>query len=201
MLGLRVHGDGRSVYSGRAGPSRGTGFLAVLTGLWTRTRGLLLDDLGTSPFGGEPLAVLAALVTSVLQVPVMTFFPGLLSGFLAYLYTWYCFSALLRTGCSRYHWKRFIHSLVNTCWTRYLQYRYLKQTDGLSPISLWTRSLPVVMVVIVSGSRWVLRCMGRERPKDSWVIDIPPLADAGVQSQSHLLVRLEQRSGTRGLGQ
>ena len=41
----------------------------------------------------------------------------------------------------------------------------------------------------------------RERPKDSWVIDIPPLADAGVQSQSHLLVRLEQRSGTRGLGQ
>ena len=38
----------------------------------------------------------------------------------------------------------------------------------------------------------------RERPKDSWSIDIPPLADAGVQSQSHLLVRLEQRSGTRG---
>ena len=32
-------------------------------------------------------------------------------------------------------------------------------------------------------------------------IDIPPLADSGVQSQSHLLVRLEQRSGARGLGQ
>ena len=34
--------------------------------------------------------VLAALVTSASPVPVMTFFPGLLSGFLAYLYAWYC---------------------------------------------------------------------------------------------------------------
>ena len=67
MLGFRVHGDVQSVYSGRASPSRGTaernllgrglgtsglaedgspGFLAILTSLWTRTRGLLLDNLG-----------------------------------------------------------------------------------------------------------------------------------------------------------
>ena len=38
--------------------------------------------------------MLAALDTSTLQVLVMTFFPGLLSDFLAYLYTWYCFPAL-----------------------------------------------------------------------------------------------------------
>ena len=38
--------------------------------------------------------MLAALVTSALPVPVMTFLPGLLSGFLAYLYTWYCFPKL-----------------------------------------------------------------------------------------------------------
>ena len=69
-------------------------FLAVLPGLCTRTRGLLLNDLETLPFGGETLVVLAALFTSASQVPVITFFPGLLSGFLAYLYTWYCFPAL-----------------------------------------------------------------------------------------------------------
>ena len=42
--------------------------------------------------------------------------------------------------------------------TRYLYYRYLKTdlyVDGLSLSSLWTRLLPVVVVVIVSGSRWV----------------------------------------------
>ena len=55
---------------------------------------MLLDDLGTSLFGGAPLAVLAALVTSTLRVLVMNFFPGLLSGFFAYLYSWYCFPAL-----------------------------------------------------------------------------------------------------------
>ena len=38
--------------------------------------------------------MLAALDTSKSQVLVMTFFPGLLSGFLAYLFTWYCFPAL-----------------------------------------------------------------------------------------------------------
>ena len=46
--------------------------------------------------------------------------------------------------------------------TRYLQIQVLRTdnfTMGLSPSSLWTRSLPVV-VVVVSGSRWVLRCMG-----------------------------------------
>ena len=75
-------------------PPRGRGFLAILTGLWMRTQGLLLDNLGTSLFGRGPLAALAALVTSASQVPVMTYFPGLLSGFLAYLYTWYCFPAL-----------------------------------------------------------------------------------------------------------
>ena len=55
---------------------------------------VLLDDLGTSPFCGAPLAVMATLVTSASQLPVMTFFTGPLSGFLAYLYTWYCFPAL-----------------------------------------------------------------------------------------------------------
>ena len=55
---------------------------------------MLLDDLGTLPFDGEPLAVLAALITSTSQVPLMTFFPGFLPVFLAYLYTWYCFPAL-----------------------------------------------------------------------------------------------------------
>ena len=39
--------------------------------------------------------MLAALVTLTLQVLVMTFFPGLLSNFFAYLYTWYCFPALV----------------------------------------------------------------------------------------------------------
>ena len=55
---------------------------------------VLLDDLGPSPFDGAPLAVLAALFMSTSLVLVMTFFPSLLSGFLAYLYTWYCFPAL-----------------------------------------------------------------------------------------------------------
>ena len=55
---------------------------------------MLLDDLGLSLFGGAPLAVLVALVTLTSQVLVMTFFHGLLSGFFAYLYTWYCFPAL-----------------------------------------------------------------------------------------------------------
>ena len=31
---------------------------------------------------------------------------------------------------------------------------------GLSPSSLLTRSLPVVVMVVVSGSRWVLWCRG-----------------------------------------
>ena len=39
--------------------------------------------------------VLATLDTSKSQVLVMTFFLGLLSGFLAYLYTWYCFPTLI----------------------------------------------------------------------------------------------------------
>ena len=39
--------------------------------------------------------MLAALYTSTSPVLVMTFFPGLLSGFLAYLYTWYCFPTLV----------------------------------------------------------------------------------------------------------
>ena len=38
--------------------------------------------------------MLAALYMSMMQALVMTFFPGLLSGFLAYLYTWYCFPNL-----------------------------------------------------------------------------------------------------------
>ena len=55
---------------------------------------MLLDNLGPSPFDGAPLAVLAAMFTSTWLVLVKTFFPSLLSGFLAYLYTWYGFSAL-----------------------------------------------------------------------------------------------------------
>ena len=115
VLGLLVHGDGSSVYAVCDGPFRGTagavywdgggvtrgfqktvcrGFLTVFTGLLTRIRWLLLDNLGSSPLDGELLAVMAVLVTSASQVPVMTFFPCLLSGFLAYLYAWYCFLAL-----------------------------------------------------------------------------------------------------------
>ena len=59
-----------------------------------RIQRLLLDDLGMLLFGGETLTVLATLITLASQVTVMTFFPGLLSGFFAYLYTWYCFPAL-----------------------------------------------------------------------------------------------------------
>ena len=51
----------------------------------------MLDDLSTSPFDRELLAVLAALFTSTSQVPAMIFFPGILPVLLAYLYTWYCF--------------------------------------------------------------------------------------------------------------
>ena len=54
---------------------------------------LLFDNLGSLPSYGEPLAVLAALITLTLQMPLMTFFPGILSVFLAYLYNWYCFLA------------------------------------------------------------------------------------------------------------
>ena len=54
----------------------------------------LLAALGTLCLGEEPLAVLAALDMSMSQVLVMTFFPGLLSGFLVYLYTWFCFPNL-----------------------------------------------------------------------------------------------------------
>ena len=101
-------------------------FLAVLPGLCTRTRGLLLNDLGTSPFGGEPLAVLAALITLTLQVPVMTFFPGLLPVFLAYLYIWYCFLAFfsLKSEMQTVPLEAFYSGLGYT-YTRYLQYRYL----------------------------------------------------------------------------
>ena len=91
-----------------AGPSRGTAGRNF--SLLTRFRWLSLDNLGSSPFFGEPLAVLAALITLTSQVPVMTFFPGLLSVFLASLYTWYCFPALfsLERRTRQYHWKRFI---------------------------------------------------------------------------------------------
>lgn len=47
---------------------------------------------------------------------------------------------------------------VDTLLTRYLCYRYLKTdiyVDRISPSSLWKRLLLVVVVVIVSGSRWV----------------------------------------------
>ena len=108
-----INWDGVSVPRGFWRTAR-RGFLGVLTGLLTRIRRLLLDDLGTSPFDGEPLAVLAALITLTSQVPVMTFFPGILSVFLAYLCTWYCFLAFfsLKSKMQRYHWKRFIQGLV-----------------------------------------------------------------------------------------
>ena len=57
---------------------------------------------------GGPLAVLSALLTSTSQVPVLTFFPGALSVFLAYLYTWYWLLMFfsLKIEKKRYHWKR-----------------------------------------------------------------------------------------------
>ena len=58
--------------------------------------------------------MLAALITSTSQVTVMIFFPGALSVFLAYLYTWYSFLAFfcLKSKMQRYHWKFFIQGLV-----------------------------------------------------------------------------------------
>ena len=57
---------------------------------------------------GGPLAVLSALLTSTSWVPVLTFSPGALSVFLAYLYTWYWLLAFfcLKIEKQRYHWKR-----------------------------------------------------------------------------------------------
>ena len=122
-------------------------------------QGLLLDNLGTSLFGGEPLLVLAALVTQASH-SFLTFFP--VSWRACILGTVFPLSLVSRIGCSRYNWKRFIQGLVYT-WIWYLRYRYLKTGlygFGLSPSSLWTLSLPVVVVVFVSGSWLVLWCMG-----------------------------------------
>ena len=85
---------------------------------------MLLDDLGTLPFDGEPLAVLAALITSTSQVPLMTFFPWILPVFLAYLYTWYCFPALfsLKSEMQTVPLEAFYSGLGYT-WTRYLHCR------------------------------------------------------------------------------
>ena len=88
-----INWDGVSVPRGFWRTAR-RGFLGVLTGLLMRIRRLLLNNLGTSLFGGELLAVLAVLVPSASQMPVMAFFPGFLSGFFAYLCTWYCFPVL-----------------------------------------------------------------------------------------------------------
>ena len=84
----------------------------------------MLDDLGPSSFDGEPLAVLAALFTSTSQVPVFTFFPGILSVFLAYLYTWYCFLAFLslKSEMQTVPLEAFYSGLGYT-WTRYLHCR------------------------------------------------------------------------------
>ena len=68
--------------------------------------------------------MLAALIMSASQVPVMTFFPGLLFGLFAYLYTVFLLSLVLRVGCSRNYWKLFIQGLVYM-WTRCLRYRTL----------------------------------------------------------------------------
>ena len=88
--------------------------------------GCCLEDLGTKFCGGEPLAVLAALVRLALPVPGMTFLPGLLSGFLAYLYTWYCFPKLssFEKRMQSVPLEAFIQGLVDAL-TRYLRYRYL----------------------------------------------------------------------------
>ena len=55
---------------------------------------VLLDALGTLLLSEEPLAGLATLDTLTSLEFVMAFFPGLLTGFLAYCYTWYCFPVL-----------------------------------------------------------------------------------------------------------
>ena len=58
--------------------------------------------------------MLAALFTLTSPVPGMTFFPGILSIFLAYLYTSYCFLTFfsLKSEMQGYHWKCFIQGLV-----------------------------------------------------------------------------------------
>ena len=93
---------------------------------------MLLDNLGMSLFDGAPLAVLAALVTSTSRVLVLTFFTSFLSGFFAYLYTWYCFPVLfsLKNKMQTIPLEAFYSELglrLYTLLTRYLQYRYLKQ--------------------------------------------------------------------------
>ena len=72
--------------------------------------------------------MLAALITLTSQVPVMTFFPGILSVFLAYLYTWYCFLAFfsLKSEMQTIPLEA-IYSGLGYTWTRYLHCRYLKQ--------------------------------------------------------------------------
>ena len=73
---------------------------------------------------GEPLAVPTALLVSTSQVSVMTFFPGTLSVFLAYLYTWYWFRfpSVKETRRQRCYWKRLFRAWLHV--TRYLHYRY-----------------------------------------------------------------------------
>ena len=104
-----------------------------------------MDNLGTSLFGGEPLLVLAALVTPASQVPVMAFFPGLLSGFLAYLYTWYRFPALfsLNNRMQPIQLEAFYSGLgLHVDMVPALQvFKTGLYGFGLSPSSLWTLSL------------------------------------------------------------
>ena len=109
-------------------------------------------------FCRDSLAVLAALLLSMSQVPVMTFFSGTLSVFLAYLYTWYWLLDFFRLKIEkqRYHWKRLFKAWLHVI-ERYLQYRYftydlLRLTS--SPSSWWTQLLPAVESVWVLGA-WV----------------------------------------------
>ena len=86
--------------------------------------------------------------------------PGLLSGFFAYLYTWYCFSALfsLESRMQPIPLEAFYSGLglhVDTV-PAVQVFKNRSFMGGLSPSSLWTRSLPVVLILFVSGSRWVL---------------------------------------------
>ena len=86
---------------------------------------------------GGPLAVLSALLTSTSQVPVLTFFPGALSVFLAYLYTWYWLLEFfcLKIEKKHYHWKR-LFKVWLCALELYLQNRYfthdLFTTDELT---------------------------------------------------------------------
>ena len=76
--------------------------------------------------------MLAALLTSTLHVPVLPSFPGTLSVFLAYLYTWYCFLAFFcfKSEKQRYHWKCLFRARLHVNTVPALQVFYIRSFNN-----------------------------------------------------------------------